>query len=60
LPPEIASILGRSGGYRVGAALGAIWRRPSSLKDMLKLRDHAGRAADRLASVLPVLIERLP
>lgn len=60
LPPEIATILGRSGGYRVGAALGAIWRRPSSLKDMLTLRTHAVAAADRLSRILPGLLSRLP
>ena len=60
LPPEIAAILGRSGGYRVGAALGAIWRRPSSLKDMLALRERAMTAADRLARVLPGVIASFP
>ncbi len=60
LPPEVLAILGRSGGYRVGAALGAIWNRPSSLKDLLGLRDSARKAADRLASVLPEVIARLP
>ena len=60
LPPEIASILGRSGGYRVGAALGALWRRPSSLIDMLALREHAMTAADRLAGIVPGVIAALP
>jgi adenosylhomocysteine nucleosidase len=60
LPPEIAAILGRSGGYRVGAALHAIWKRPSSLKDMLALRERAMSAAERLARVVPGIIETLP
>ena len=59
LPSEIAAIFGRSGGYRVGAALGAIWKRPSSLKDLWALREHAISAADRLARFLPGLIDRL-
>jgi adenosylhomocysteine nucleosidase len=60
LPPEIVSILGRSGGYRVGAALGAVWRRPASLKEMWTLREHALAAADRLAEIVPEVISRLP
>ncbi len=60
LPPEIAAILGRSGGYRVGAALGAIWRRPSSLKDLFALREHAVAAAERLSQVVPGILGRLP
>ena len=60
LPREIATILGRSGGYRVGAALGAIWRRPSSLKDMWALREHAIAAAGRLSDVLLAILAKVP
>lgn len=60
LPPEILSIVGPTGGYRLGAAVGAIWRRPSSLKDLWGLREHALEAADRLAEVLPPMIAALP
>ncbi len=60
LPPEIAAILGRSGGYRVGAAIGAIWRRPSSIKDLWSLREQAVTAADRLSRFLPGVIAKLP
>ena len=49
LPPEIATLMTRSGSYRVGAALRAIWNRPSSLKDFWALHEHAQEAADRLA-----------
>ncbi len=59
LPPEIAAILGRSGSYRVGAALHAIWKRPSSLKDLLLLRERAMSAADRLARVIPGILQTL-
>jgi adenosylhomocysteine nucleosidase len=59
LPPEILAIIGESGSYRLGATLGALWRRPSSLKDMLVLREHANEAADRLASALLDLLPRL-
>ncbi|HEV3165599.1 MAG TPA: nucleoside phosphorylase [Isosphaeraceae bacterium] len=60
LPPEILSILGRSGGYRIGAAIGAVWRRPSSFKDLWALREHAEEAADRLAQVVVGILTRLP
>jgi adenosylhomocysteine nucleosidase len=60
LPAEILSILGPTGGFRLGAAVGAIWKRPSSLKDLWGLREHAHEAAERLGAVLPGLIEQLP
>jgi adenosylhomocysteine nucleosidase len=60
LPPEILSIMGPTGSFRVGAAMGAIWRRPSSLKELLVLRDHATAAAQVLTDVLPGIIRQLP
>jgi adenosylhomocysteine nucleosidase len=60
LPPEILSIMGPTGSFRVGAAMGAIWRRPSSLKELLVLRDHANAAAEVLTAVLPGIIRQLP
>lgn len=60
LPPEILSILGRTGSYRLGAALGALWRRPSSLKELWTLREHALSAAARLEDVLPGALALLP
>ncbi len=60
LPPEILSIVGRSGGLRLGATLGALWKRPSSLKDLLELREHAVEAAGRLSTFLAGTIPRLP
>ncbi len=59
LPPEIAALLTRSGSYRVGAALRALWHRPSSLKDFWTLHEHAQEAADRLAAFTAGAIERL-
>lgn len=59
LPPEILSIVGDSGSYRIGAAIGAIWRRPSCLKDLLALREQAIESAKKLTnaviSLLPIL-----
>jgi adenosylhomocysteine nucleosidase len=60
LPPEVLSVLGRTGSYRLGAALGALWRRPSSFKELWALREHALSAADRLAVLTPGILARLP
>lgn len=59
LPPEVLSLVGASGSMRVGAALGAIWKRPGSMKDMWHLRETAHRAADRLAMFLEGVVEQL-
>ncbi len=59
LPPEILSILGSTGSVRVGAALGAIWKRPGSAKDMWRLREAASQAAERLATFLDGIITQL-
>lgn len=59
LPPEIARMLNTSGSYRVGAALRAIWGRPSAAKDFWTLHAHALEAADRLANGLQVLLRGL-
>jgi len=60
LPPEIASLLAHTGSYRVGAALRALWQRPSTLKDFWTLHARALESADRLASCIRRLIETLP
>ncbi|MEX2558945.1 MAG: hypothetical protein WD403_03475 [Pirellulales bacterium] len=44
---------------RLGAAAGAVFRRPSSLKDMLKLKEQALVASDRLAQFLAGMIVQL-
>lgn len=59
LPPEVLTILGPSGGFRVGATMGSLWRRPSCVMDLLELRESAHKAADRLAVVLEGLIAQL-
>ncbi len=59
LPEEIAAIVGPSDGFRLGVTLGAIMKRPSSVGDLWNLRDRAGQAAERLAEVLPMVIEGL-
>jgi adenosylhomocysteine nucleosidase len=60
LPPEVASILTKSGSYRVGAALRALWNRPSSLKDFWTLHEQALESADRLAGFLAHCLAALP
>ncbi len=59
LPPEVAEMMTRSGSYRVGAAMRAIWRRPSSLKDFWGLYEHAQQAAYRLAEFTAGALEGL-
>ena len=44
---------------RLGAALGTVWNRPSSIKDMLALKEHALVGSDRLGKFLAGVIEQL-
>ena len=60
LPHDVEHLLAQhSGAARLGAALGAIWRRPASFKDMMKLKERALVASDRLAKFVAALIEQL-
>ncbi len=59
LPVEVLSIVGPSGGYRIGAAMAAIWNRPASLKTLFVLREQAIEASKRLAKVTARMIEGL-
>jgi adenosylhomocysteine nucleosidase len=59
LPLEILSVVGSTGSMRVGAALGSIWKRPASVKDMWKLRETAHAAAERLATFLDGVVRQL-
>jgi adenosylhomocysteine nucleosidase len=45
---------------RLGAAAGAIFRRPSSIKDMWQLKEDALVASERLAKFLTGVISQLP
>jgi adenosylhomocysteine nucleosidase len=60
LAPEIASLLTRSGSYQLGAAMRAIWHRPSVFKDFWALHGRALEASDRLANGIQRLLEILP
>lgn len=60
LPPEVASLMSKTGSYRIGAALRAVWSRPSSLKDFWTLHEQALEAADRLSTFLARCLGELP
>ena len=59
LPREVASVLAHGGSYRVGAALRAVWQRPSSLKDFWGLYEHAIEASGRLAKFVSSCLDEL-
>lgn len=50
----------RSTAGMAGAVLGTLWRRPSSVKDLLRLKENALVAADALATYLAGLVRQLP
>jgi len=60
LPPDVENLLRqRSTPGRLGAAVGAIWRRPGSFKDIYQLKENALLASERLAKFLAGMIEQL-
>jgi adenosylhomocysteine nucleosidase len=60
-PPEIDNLIKRnSTAGRLGAAAGAILRRPSSIKDLWQLREDALIASERLATFLTGVVKQLP
>jgi adenosylhomocysteine nucleosidase len=60
LPLDVEKLLAqKTRAAQLGAAAGAIWRRPSSLKDMYELKENALLASDRLAKFLAGMIGRL-
>lgn len=60
LPADLAGLMKpTTTAGRAGAVLGTLWRRPSSIKDMLKLREDALVASDRLAKFLAGLVASL-
>jgi len=61
LPEDIEKLLRqKTTAGRLGAAVGSIWRRPSSVKDMYKLKENALVASDKLAKFLVGVIGQLP
>ena len=60
LAPEVRGLLKqKSKTAKLCAVLGAVWRRPSSVKDMYRLRENALIASERLGKFLAATIERL-
>jgi adenosylhomocysteine nucleosidase len=59
LHPEVLSLFGETGAVRWGAVVGALWKRPGSAKDMLKLREQAAVAGDKLAVFLDGVVKQL-
>jgi adenosylhomocysteine nucleosidase len=53
LPPELESLVNqKSSAAKLGAAAGAVFRRPGSVKEMWRLKEEAIKASDRLATFL--------
>jgi adenosylhomocysteine nucleosidase len=59
LPPEILSVVGATGSLRLGAAVGALVKRPGAVKQMWRLRQQAQSVAERLATFLDGVIIQL-
>lgn len=59
-PPEIETLLDqRSWAGKLGAAAGAMWRRPAWVKDLLRLQEQAELASTRLAQFCAGVIPQL-
>ncbi|MBT5018450.1 MAG: 5'-methylthioadenosine nucleosidase [Planctomicrobium sp.] len=59
LPKEVLAIFGPKGTIRTGALVGTIFKRPSSVKDLWKIRENAVRAAENLARTTLDLLPQL-
>ena len=59
LAPEVLSLIGATGSIRLGAVIGALWKRPGSYKDMWQLRENAMLAAESLADCLDGVVKQL-
>lgn len=60
IPEEVSKLLSQASfAAKMGAATGALFQRPSVAKDLWKLRDQAGRAANRLAGFLTGVVTQV-
>ncbi|HLA83812.1 MAG TPA: hypothetical protein VJL29_03380 [Thermoguttaceae bacterium] len=60
LPPDVQRLTDQTTtAARLGAALGTVWRRPKSVKDLWALNETALVGSDRLAKCLVRLVETL-
>lgn len=61
LPPEIEALVSQKNtAARLGAAAGALFNRPSSVKEMWRLKEEALKSSDRLAKFLEGVLGQLP
>jgi adenosylhomocysteine nucleosidase len=61
LPPDIERMLDqKSLAGKLGAAAGALWKQPGTIKVMWQLKEDALKASDRLARFLTGVVENLP
>jgi adenosylhomocysteine nucleosidase len=59
LPAEILTIFGKTGSQRAGAVAGAFFKRPSSMRDLWKLRGEVQSHAKTLARFLDGVLTQL-
>ncbi len=59
LPAEVLSLIGETGAVRMGAVIGALWKRPGSYKEMWRLREQAMIASEKLAGFLDGVVRQL-
>ncbi len=60
LPAEVAGLARqKTTAARFGAALASVWSRPGSLKDMVRLKENALVASDRLAKLVAEAVGQL-
>jgi adenosylhomocysteine nucleosidase len=60
LSPELESLVNqKSSAAKFGAAAGALFRRPGSVKDMWRLKEDAIKASDRLAKFLEGVLNQI-
>jgi len=60
LPEEIERVVRQATtAGRAGAVIGALWRRPSSVKDLWRLQEIALKASDQLAAALEEIVRQL-
>ena len=52
-------MLSATPGRRIGAAIGSLWKRPGSYKELWQMREQARYAAERLAKFLDGVVEQL-
>jgi hypothetical protein len=61
LPADLDPLMqARTAAGTLGAVVGALWRRPSSVKDMLRLKERSILVSEALAQYLVKFVAALP